>query len=211
MEMELKGLIEKIKQDGVAQAEEDAAKIIKDAQAKAENIIIKSTKEGQNIIANAKQEGENFRKSSETALKQAARDALLALRVRVSEFFARVVKDKVAEELHPEALKDIIIKAVEHSIKEGITDIEIVLNDKDKQVLEKILFAALREEAREKVLLQGKQSVQGGFRIGAKGAGSYLDFTDQAIADGFRRYLNPKLVDALDIDLGLKQDAGDAK
>ena len=211
MEMELKGLIEKIKQDGVAQAEADAAKIIKDAQAKAEDIIIKSTKEGQNIIANAKQEGENFRKSSETALKQAARDALLALRVRVSEFFARVIKDKVAEELNPEALKDIIIKAVEHSIKAGITDIEIVLNDKDKQVLEKTLFAALRKEAKERVLLQEKQGVQGGFRIGAKGAGSYLDFTDQAIADGFRRYLNPKLVDALDIDLGLKQDAGDAK
>ena len=211
MEMELKGLIEKIKQDGVAQAEADAAKIIKDAQAKAEDIIIKSTKEGQNIIANAKQEGENFRKSSETALKQAARDALLALRVRVSEFFARVIKDKVAEELNPEALKDIIIKAVEHSIKAGIMDIEIVLNDKDKQALEKILFAALRKEAKEKVLLQEKESIQGGFRIGAKGSGSYLDFTDQAIADGFRRYLNPKLVDALDIDLGLKQDAGDAK
>ena len=211
MEMELKGLIEKIKQDGVAQAEADAAKIIGDAQARAEGIIIKSTKEGQNIIVNAKQEAENFRKSSETALKQAARDALLALRVRVSEFFARVVKDKVAEELHPEALKDIIIKAVEHSIKAGIMDIEIVLNDKDKQALEKILFAALRKEAKEKVLLQEKESIQGGFRIGAKGSGSYLDFTDQAIADGFRRYLNPKLVDALDIDLGLKQDAGDAK
>jgi len=211
MEMDLKNLIEKIKQDGVAQAEEDAAKIIQDAKAKAEDIIARSAKEAQNIIANAKQESDNFRKSSETALKQAARDALLALRVRVSEFFARVVKDKVAEELHPEALKDIIIKAVEHSIKEGITDIEIVLNDKDKQALEKILFAALREEARKKVLLQGKQTVQGGFRIGAKGAGSYLDFTDQAIADGFRRYLNPKLVDALDIDLGLKQDAGNDK
>jgi len=211
MEMELKNLIEKIKQDGVAQAEADAAKIIQDAQAKAADIITKSTKDAQRIVSNTQQESENFRKSSETALKQAARDALLALRVRVSEFFARVVKDKVAEELHPEALKDIILKAVEYSMKTGVTDIEIVLNDKDKKALEKILFAALRKEAKERVILQEKQGVQGGFRIGAKGAGSYLDFTDQAIADGFRRYLNPKLVDALDIDLGLKQDAGDAK
>ena len=211
MEMELKNLIDKIKQDGVAHAEAESAKIIQDARAKAEDIIIKAGKEGQDIIANAKQEAGNFRKSSETALKQAARDTLLALRVRVSEFFARVVKDKVAKELHPEALKDIIIKAVEHSIKAGIADIEVVLNDKDKQALEKILFAELRKGARERVTLQEKQGMQGGFRIGAKGAGSYLDFTDQAIADGFRRYLNPKLVDALDIDLGLKQDADNAK
>jgi hypothetical protein len=133
------------------------------------------------------------------------------LRVWVSEFFARVVKDKVSEELHAGALKDIIVKAVEHSIKVGIADIEIVLNDKDKHALETILFSELRKEARERVILRDKQGIERGFRIGAKGTGSYLDFTDQAIADGFRRYLNPKLVDALDIDLGLKQDTGDVK
>jgi V/A-type H+/Na+-transporting ATPase subunit E len=211
MEADLKNLIEKIKQDGVAQAEADAAKIIKDAGVKSDDMIAKATKQGQDIINNAKKEAESFKKASETALKQAARDALLALRVRVSEFFARVIKDKVAEELNPEALKDIIVKAVESSIKAGIMDMEIVLNEKDKKVLEKTLFSALRKEARERVLLQEKQGVQGGFRIGEKGKNSYLDFTDQAIADGFRRYLSPKLVDALDIDLGLKQGQGNDK
>jgi V/A-type H+/Na+-transporting ATPase subunit E len=208
MEADLKNLIEKIKQDGVAQAETDAAKIIKDAQAKASDIINNAKQEGQAIIEGAKQDAENFKKASDTALKQAARDALLALRGRVSEFFARVVKEKVTEELNPEALKDIIVKAVEHAMKEGVAEIEVVLSDKDKKVLEKTLFGALRKEARERVLLQEKQGIKGGFRIGAKGAGSYLDFTDQAIADGFKRYLSPKLADALDIDLGLKENSG---
>jgi V/A-type H+/Na+-transporting ATPase subunit E len=211
MEADLKNLIDKIKQDGIAQADTDAAKIIKDAQAKAEEIVKQAAREGQDIISNAKQEAEKFKKASESALKQAARDALLALRVRASEFFARVVKDKVSEELTPDVLKDIIVKAVEHAMKEGVAEIEVVLSDKDKKVLEKTLFTALRKEARERVLLQQKDGVQGGFRIGAKGAGSYLDFTDGAIADGFKRYLNPKLADALDIDLGLKQNAKNDK
>jgi V/A-type H+/Na+-transporting ATPase subunit E len=211
MEADLKNLIEKIKQDGITQAESDAAKIVKDAQNKAEEIIQKAQKQGQEIIDKAEKEIENLKKASNTALKQAARDALLALRVRVSEFFARVIKEKVAEELSPDTLKDIIAKVVENSMKEGVAEIEVVLSEKDKKALEKTLFSALRKEARERVLLQEKQGIQGGFRIGAKGAGNYLDFTDGAIADGFRRYLNPKLADALDIDLGLKQSSGNAK
>ena len=206
MEADLKHLIDKIKQDGVAQAEADAEEIISQAKAQAGSIVVKAKQEAQGIIDKAQAEASNFKKASETALKQASRDALLALRGRVSEFFARVVKEKVSEQLNPETLRDIIVKAVEHSMKEGIAEIEVVLSEKDKQILEKTLFAALRKEARERVILQEKQGVQAGFRIGAKGAGSYLDFTDGAIADGFRRYLSPKLADALDIDLGLKQN-----
>jgi V/A-type H+/Na+-transporting ATPase subunit E len=211
MESDLKSLIDKIKQDGVAQAESEASEIIKDARLQAEDILNKAKEEAQRIIANAQKESEDFKKASDIALKQAARDALLALRVRVSEFFARVVKDKVTEALDHDALKDIIAKAVEQSMKSGVAEIEIILSEKDKKSLEKTLFSALRKEAKERVLLQDKQGVQSGFRVGVKGADSYLDFTDGAIADGFRRYLNPKLADALDIDLGLKQDYSNDK
>ncbi|MDD5504731.1 MAG: hypothetical protein PHV77_05410 [Candidatus Omnitrophica bacterium] len=211
METDLKYLIEKIKQDGIDRALAESARITDAAKTQADEILGQAAKKSEEIIASAKKEAENFRRSSETALKQAARDALLMLRVRVSEFFARVVKNQVVQELKPDSLKDIILKAVEHSIKQGITDIEVVLNENDKKALEKVLFEALRKEARAKLSLQEKPGIDGGFRIGAKGMGSYVDFTDQAIAEGFRRYLNPKLVDALDIDLGLKQNTPNGK
>jgi len=211
MAMELKNLIDKIKKDGVEQAESDAAKIITGAKAKAQGIIDEAQKKAQEIIAQAKEEVSSFKASSEKALKQAARDALLALRGRVTEFFARVIKTHVQDELSTTVLKDIIMQAVEHSIKEGIMDIEIVVSDADKKALEEKLFAALRKEAKEKVLLKASKAIEKGFRIGERGKDSYLDFTDQAIAEGFKRYLNPKLVDALDIDLGLKQEEKNAK
>jgi V/A-type H+/Na+-transporting ATPase subunit E len=211
MEADIKKLIEQIKQDGVLQAQEEASKITKAAHAEAKQAISQARAEGQNIITRARKEAENMQKASDTALKQATRDTLLALRARVSEFFARIVKDKVAEQLQPEVIKDIIQKVVEYNIRQGITDIEIILSEKDKLAMEKTFFELLRKEARESVQLQHSKGIQGGFRVGAKGTGSYLDFTDQAIAEGFRRYLNPKLADALDIDLGIKQDTGNDK
>jgi len=211
MTMELKNLIDKIKKDGVEQAENEAAKIVASAKEQAQEVISQAQSKAKDIIVQAQDEASAFKSSSEQALKQAARDALLALRGRVTEFFARVVKTNVQDELSPDVLKDIILQAVEHSIKEGIMDIEIVVSAEDKKALEVKLFAALKKEAKERVLLKEGKGIEKGFRIGERNKDSYLDFTDQAIAEGFRRYLNPKLVDALDIDLGLKQEEKNAK
>ena len=211
MTTELKNLIERIKKDGVEQAESEAAKIAEDAKLKAKEIIDEAGRKAQEIIAAANEDASRLKTSSEHALKQAARDALLSLRGRVTEFFARVVKANVQDELSPTVLKDIILQAVEHCIKEGIMDIEVVVSPADKKALEKKLFAALRKEAKEKVLLKAGKGIEKGFRIGERDKNSYLDFTDQAIAEGFKRYLSPKLVDALDIDLGLKQEEKNAK
>jgi len=211
MAMELKNLIDKIKKDGVEQAESEAAKIVADAKAEAQGVIQEAQSKAKETIARAQDEASAFKVSSEQALKQAARDALLALRGRVTEFFARVVKTNVQDELSPTVLQDIILQAVEHCIKEGIMDIEVVVSASDKKALETKLFSALRKEAQKRVLLKESKAVEKGFRIGERDKDSYLDFTDQAIAEGFRRYLNPKLVDALDIDLGLKQEEKNAK
>lgn len=211
MTMELKNLIDKIKKDGVEQAENEAAKIAADAKLKAQGIIDEAREKAQEIIAQAQEEASSFKASSEQALKQAARDALLTLRDRVTEFFGRVVKMNVQDELSSAVLKDIILQAVEHSIKEGVMDIEVVVSEADKHALEKRLFTALRKEAKGKVVLKTGKGIEKGFRIGERDKDSYLDFTDQAIAEGFKRYLNPKLVDALDIDLGLKQEEKNAE
>jgi len=203
MEMELKDLINKIKKEGVEQAESDAQQVLADAKKEAEKIVSDATQKAEELLKNGKEEAKNFRAATEQALKQSARDALLTLRSRVTEFFSRIVKDKVSDQLKPNVLKDILVHAIEHYGKGSTADIEVLLSDADKKALQKTLFAALRKEARERVTLKGTKTVQKGFRIGEKGKDSYLDFTDQAIAEGFKRYLNPKLVEVLDIDLGL--------
>lgn len=203
MEMELKNLIDKIKKEGVEKAESDAGNIVRQAQTKAQQVIDDAEKRKATLLQEGEARLKAFQASTEEALKQSARDALLALRDRVTEFFGRVVKDRVSEQLTDDALKEIIIKAVEGCIKHKSMDVEVLLSDKDKKRLEKILFNELTKEAKERLKVKAGRSVEKGFRIGEQGKDSYLDFTDQAIADGFKRYLNPKLVEMLDIDLGL--------
>jgi V/A-type H+/Na+-transporting ATPase subunit E len=60
MEADITKLIEQIKQDGVEQAQAEAAKIIKDANVAAEEMIEQAREEGRNIIAHANKQAENL-------------------------------------------------------------------------------------------------------------------------------------------------------
>lgn len=202
MEMDLNSLIDKIKREGVEQAQKDAGNVVSYAREEAKEIIKAAEREKADIIKDAEREAKNFRKSAEEAVRQAARDVLLTLRGSVTEFFERMVKDKISGELTPEVLKEVIVRAVANFRKSGVLDIEVLVSKKDRDRLQKSLFSALAKDVKTHLTLTGAPGIEKGFRIGEKGKDSYFDFTGEAITESFTRYLNPKLVETLNIDLG---------
>ncbi|MFC1480004.1 V-type ATP synthase subunit E [Candidatus Omnitrophota bacterium] len=197
MEMDLKNIIEKIKEEGVSEADQKAAEIVEGAQKKAQDIIQAAKKEQEEIIKKAAQEAEKLTNNGEEALKQASRDVLLSLRENIVALFDRLTKENIAEELSPDVLKEMIIRLVESVTKQKQFDIEVLLSKKDKDALEGGLFAALKKEAKKGVTFKAAPGIEHGFRIGEKGGTSYYDFTDEAIMEAFKRYLNPKIAEVL--------------
>jgi V/A-type H+-transporting ATPase subunit E len=200
MEMELNSLIDKIKREGVQEAQKGADKVVSDARGKADEIINAAERKKADIIKNAQIEAKNFRKASEEAVKQAARDVLLSLRGRITELFTKVVRRRISDELAPDALKVAIVSAVRNFRKEGALDIEVLVSKKDRDKLQKSLFNALAKNLKAHLTLTGSSGIDKGFRIGEKGKDSYFDFTGEAVTDSFTRYLNPRLRDVLNID-----------
>ena len=98
METELKSLIEKIKKEGVEESEKEANIIIKQAEEKAQKIIASAQEEKKSLLKDAERKIQSLKKNTEKAMKQAARDVLLTLRERVTDFFDRIVKEKIAKE-----------------------------------------------------------------------------------------------------------------
>jgi len=200
METELKGLIDTIKKEGVLEAEKNAGEIIKKSEKKAGEIIASAEKKKNTIIKEAETKSETLKINSENTMKQAARDVLLTLREDAVVFFERIVKEKVSDELLPNILKEIIVKAAGNLTKSGISDIEVLVGEKDKARLEKTLFSSFRQEAGKRIKLTEKKGIRKGFRIGESGKDSYFDFTDEAIAEAFKKYLTPRLAEMLNID-----------
>jgi V/A-type H+-transporting ATPase subunit E len=197
MAMDLKNIIERIKEEGVDEAQKKAGDIIDQAESKASETIAAAEEKKKDIIAKAKEQADKFKASSEEAMRQASRDVLLGLRENIVALFDKVVKRDVAKELSTDVLKEMIIRLVEKFKDSGETEVEILLSEKDKAALEETLFEDLKKEMKKGVELKASSSLENGFRIGEKEGNAYYDFTDEAIEEAFKTYLNKKLTEIL--------------
>jgi len=197
MEMELKNIIDKIKAEGVDEAERQAADIKDRAEEAAKSALHEARDQKARILEEARKEAEKLKANGEEAIRQAARDVILGIREDMIRLFDSVVKQKISGELSPATVKEMLIKIAEGAAREKSFDIEVLLNDKDKAEMEKGLLKELEEKLKKGVTLKAAPHIENGFRIGEKGGNAYYDFTDEAIADAFRAYLNPKMLKLL--------------
>lgn len=206
MEMELNKLIEKLKRDGVQEAEKDRDNIIKKAEEEARAIVENAKKNQQEIIASGQAKVKSFREAAEKALRQSARDVLLTLRERVTKFSNNLLMEKITGDLLDDILKDLIIKAVQNFRRDSDLDIEVLVSPNMAKPLEKAVLKALNKEAKDALTIHGTPGIKKGFRIGEKGKDSYIDFSSNAIAEAFIKYLNPGLVERLNLDLKIGEE-----
>jgi len=197
MEVEIKGIIDKIKMEGVAEAEKKAAEMIGLADEKAKTMIIIAKKERENILSQAKEEANSIRETGCSAVKQAHRDLLLSLREEIVKLFDKVVKKEVKEQFTPDVLKKAVGAIMESFSAGEKTDLEIILPEEDKSALKQYFTSKLKNKMTEGVTIKTSRNIEKGFFVGQKGENSYYDFTDDAIAEAINSFLNPKIVEML--------------
>jgi len=198
METNLKNVIAQLKKEGVEKVEEKTTELLKNAEEKAAAIIKDARGEKEKILKEAAQEAKRMEENGRAALKQAEREAVIALKSRITALMDSIVRKNIAGNLDPATLKEIIIKVVSHCAAQENFDIEVLLNEKDKEYLRKELETSLKDELKKGVTIKASPSIEKGFRIGQKGADLYYDFTDDAISETFSFYLNKKVKEILD-------------
>ena len=193
MEVQLQELVDKIKKDGVAAADEKAAEIIKAAEEKAKNIIEKAEAEAQESIKKAEAEALRFQKAAESSIDQAGRNTLISFRQGLLNELNAIIKAETVKNYDSAVLKNLIPEAVKGWVKTGNTEnLSVILADKDLKELESSLSAALKEHVSKGLELKADSKIAGGFRIGTKDGAAYYDFSAEAVADLFSSYLSPK-------------------
>lgn len=194
MDTQVEELIDRIKRDGVAAAENSASKTISEAQKEAEKIISNAKAEADKIIRQAKDETERLQKSGEDAIKQAGRNLLIAFRDSIQKELSTLVNNEVSSVYS----KDMLVKLVPEVIKEWVKntsaeDVSVLLNEKDLKQVEDGLKAALKAEISKGLTLGVDNSVAAGFRIGVKDGAAFYDYSADSVAELFSSYLNPRI------------------
>lgn len=205
MAEDLKGLIQKIQEDGVLVAEKKSKDIEAEAKTHARDIIENAKKEAQSIIDNAKREIARMEKGGAESLKQSGRNLLLSLRGEINSTLDKIITADVRKSLSPDELVKIITLLIKTGKKEGEGDIVISLGKEDRQKVEKGLLAELKESLRESIALKTVGDIRGGFIISYDKGKSHYDFTDATLANYIAGFLKPKLAELL------KESAKDLK
>lgn len=194
MEIQLEELIDRIKKDGVAAAEDEATAILESAKAEAEKIISEAKAKADKIMADAKNENERTVKSGEDALRQAGRNLLISFRESVTKEIGAIVGNKVSEVYSSDDFAKLIINAVQcWAGNPDAEDMSVIMNSDDLAKFEDILLAELKAKMLDGVTLRANDNFDGGFRIESDKNGAYYDYSKEAVTDMLSAYLSPKI------------------
>ena len=193
MAEEIRDLIEKINQEGIKAAEEKAQNIEAVAKQRADDILAQARLEAEEMIAAEKDRNRREDEKGKTLLAQAGRDLLLSLRKEINAMLGRIVVSDIQQALTPEALFRLLSEVVRNFSTGENSDITVLLNKEDLEILEKNFLYKLRKETKKKIILKPAEEISGGFTISFDNGKSCYDFSDKALAEYIGIYLKPKL------------------
>ena len=194
MAEQIQELINKIKQEGIEEAQKQAREIEEKAKAQAHQIVEGAKKEAQKIIHDAQEETKRTRLAAETAIKQSSRSTILSLRKEIEDILKKIITRQVSETLTAEQLGVIIGDLIKKSAAaESKAEVQVNLNPKDLEKLKNGFFTKLQSEVKQPIQFQSAEDIARGFTITFDGGKSRFDFTDISLAEYLSTYLNPQI------------------
>jgi V/A-type H+-transporting ATPase subunit E len=194
MDIQLQEFIEKVKKDGIEQAEAEAARIKAEAEAEAKRIVESARKEAASVAEKGRQDAERFEKTAVTALEQASRNLILSFKGGIEAVLDKIVVKEAQAALTGDTLKALIPEVVK-GLSSGKDNVDVILNETQLKSLEDWAKGALTAEISRGLEVKAGKNLAAGFRVSLKDGSAYYDFSNQAVAEALAAYLNPRLAE----------------
>ncbi len=193
----LQPLLERIRSEGLHQAESEKEHILASARAEAETILDKAKDEAEALQEQAETEANASLARGKAALEQAARDVLLTLRTEINKQVQAAAAAAAANSLNSSELVSDLLKMLVAGRDTQVTaESSPELGEKLKALLPALLQDA--GAAGGEVILNPKSSA--GFKLRFEGSSEGIDMTDSDVAEWISAYLRPELAALLRSD-----------
>jgi V/A-type H+-transporting ATPase subunit E len=200
----VQALIDRIRDQGVQSANQEAARIVAEAEAKASQLLADAQKQIEQLRTKATADIEAERDAAQEALKLSARDTVLRLKNGISAAFETFVRRLVTTATQDrDLMKKLVLVLAGHSAEEMIKDkqIQILLSDavmtgksdpKLRELGKQTILSLSSDMLREGVELIPSSSVEGGAKVRLVGEQLEIDLSDKAIAKMLADHLLPR-------------------
>lgn len=201
MQTKLQELTERIYQEGVSKANEEAEKILSGAGKQAEDLLAQANRQADEIIKNAQKEAATLHKNSLSELKLAGRQAISDLKQKI----AGLIETGIVQPETKGAFKDIaftqeliqtIVKNWNPRESENV-ELSILLPAASKKEFESFFNEKAKGLLDKGLEVNFSERMKSGFKVGPKEGGYMISFADDDFENFFKAYLRPRLIDML--------------
>ena len=195
MAEDVQGLLDKIHQDGIAKAQQEKDAIIAAAKKEAAQIIADAKAQAEDLQKKAQAEAAAGQDKANAAIRQAARDTVIALKTDLLAKLKNVTRSCIAEAMTPEVMKQIILTMAQAYAKDANAgdSLEVLLPKKEQEQAEAFLKAQLLAELKADPVIELTNEFNSGLQISFRDSDVYFDFSDDALAEVLCRFVGPKL------------------
>lgn len=197
MDAQLKELIEKIKTEGVAQAQAEAQTILAEAQKKADQLLAASQSKAEALVAKAQSEASRWEASSRDAVKQASRDLVLALEKKILDLFQAATREGVDAALVPSLVEKLALELAKAWATGGDAAVQIILSQADAKKLGEALRTSLAKTLKAGVEIVPSDRFSKGIRVSGGASALTVDLSAGSLADLLAESLQPALASLL--------------
>jgi V/A-type H+/Na+-transporting ATPase subunit E len=201
MQTKLQELTEKIYQEGVNKANEEAEKILSDAKKEAKTIISAAKKDAENLLSQTRKEADEAKKNALNELQLSGRQA-------ISDIKQKLVALVEAKTIQPETKKafeekDFVPGLINTIVKNwnpessDSVNLKVVLPKEKQKELESFFTNKTGNLLNKGLEVSFNEKIKGGFKIGPKDGGYLVSFADEDFEHFFQAYLRPKLIELL--------------
>lgn len=189
----LQELTQKLYEEGLAKGKQDGEALLEKAKSEAEGIVKQAQEEAEAILAKARKDAEDFKVKVEGDVKMAAQQAVQATRSDIENLVvAKVVDGTVDKALaNEDYIKGIITAVAQKFSADEPADLSLVLPESLKAALEPFVKNELGKLLGKGVDATFSKKVAGGFKIGPKDGGYFVNLTDDTFKDLIGSYLRP--------------------
>ena len=189
-------LTEKIYNEGVNKAKADAEKIIAEAKKEAGTIIQSAQKEREAILAQAKKEVAEVKTNANAEMQLAARQFISHVKQQITNAItAEQVEKKVKEAFNDtDFLKNMILTLVKNwnAQSQDQPELQLLLSEKETNELSDFFESKAFEALNKSIEVKWDEKVKNGFKIGPKGGGYIIRFSDVDFENYFKKYFKEK-------------------
>ena len=195
MAEDVQGLLDKIHNDGIAKAEQEKEAIIAAAKEEAAQIVAEAKAQAEILKKAAQTEARTDQDKANAAIRQAARDAVIALKADLLAKLNAVVHSCIGEAMTPEVMKQIILTMAQSYAKDANAgeSLEVLISKQQQEQTEAFLKEQLLKELKASPVIELTTDFNSGLQISFRDSDVYFDFSDDALAEVLCRFVGPKL------------------